>query len=69
MTDLDVALHLIIEARAEIERLRACEHDLSLAKTWPEKCDVYKRYTPTPTKALVNRNLMTARRLLKKAYM
>ena len=69
MNDIDVALHLIIEAKAEMERYNAYQHDLSVAKDWKERDEVYKRYETTPTKAIVNDNLKMARRLLKKAYM
>ena len=69
MNDIDVALHLITEAKAEMERYNAYQHDLSVAKNWDDKMKVYNRFTPAPTKALVNDNLKMARRLLKKAYM
>ena len=69
MNDIDVALHLIIEAKAEMERYRGFQHDMSVAKDWKDQNEVYKRYETIPTKALVNDNLKTARRLLKKAYM
>lgn len=69
MTDLDVALHLIIEARAEMDRYINFQRELDLAKNWTEKNKVYQKYETSPTKAIINDNLKIARRLLKKSYM
>lgn len=69
MTDLDVALHLIIEARAEMDRYINFRREMDLAKDWTETNQVYLKYDTVPTKAIVNDNLKMARRLLKKSYM
>lgn len=78
MDRLDMAIALIEEAQEEKSRLRGFERDYkeALAKdmeapghSWENRSKVYRAYSPTPHKSVVNDNLKMARRILAGEYM
>ena len=68
MNRLDMAIELIKEARDESERYINYQMECYTAENWVEQAQVEKKYTPRPSKALVNANLKIARRILAKEY-
>jgi hypothetical protein len=72
MDRLDMALALIQEAKEERKRLEAMEKEIDKIPSgpnyWAIRCEIERRYSPTPHKSVVNNNLKTARRLLAREY-
>ena len=73
MDRLDMAIALIQEAKEERKRLEAMAKEIAKiprgSDYWNMRCNIERRYTPTPHKSVVNDNLKTARRLLAREYM
>lgn len=68
MREIELALALIEDAKAEKERFYAMKKELSKAHDWTEKLPIYDKYTPKPSKERINKKLMIARQYLKEAY-
>lgn len=68
MRELELAITLIEDAKAEKERFYAMKKELGKAHGWAEKQPVYNKYTPKPSKERINKKLMMARQYLKEAY-
>jgi hypothetical protein len=76
MDRLDMAIELILEAQEEKNRLIDFERDYNEALTkdneahsWENRDKVYRAYSPTPKKSVVNDNLKMARRIIIGEYM
>lgn len=76
MDRLDMAIELILEAQEEKNRLIGFERDYNEALTkdneahsWENRNKVYRAYSPTPKKSVVNDNLKMARRIIIGEYM
>lgn len=68
MDRLDMAIELIREARDESVRYLKYREEYGKAKNWAEQNEIAIKYTPRPSKALVNANLKVARRILAQEY-
>lgn len=68
MDNLDVAIHLLQEAKKNRDKLEAYKYELQLGYDGDELHELLRRYTPTPTVASVNDNLKMARKLILKEY-
>lgn len=68
MDNLDIAIHLLQEAKKNRDKLEAYKSELRLCDNGDELYELLRRYTPTPTVASVNDNLKMARKLILKEY-
>lgn len=68
MDNLDIAIHLLQEAKKNRDKLEAYKYELQLGYDGDELYALLRRYTPTPTVASVNDNLKMARKLILKEY-
>lgn len=73
MDYLTTAIALISEAAEEKQRLEKMTKALDKLtyKTpdyWTRRCEIEKKYSPTPRKSVINENIKIARRLLNRAY-
>lgn len=68
MHELELALALIEDAKAEKERFYAMKKELKNIKNWAERQPIHDKYNPKPSKERINKKLMMARQYLKEAY-
>lgn len=68
MRELELAIALIEDAKAEKERFYAMRKELDKVHGWAEKQPIYNKYNPKPSKERINKKLMMARQYLKEAY-
>lgn len=66
--ELEMAIALIEDAKAEKERFFAMKKELDNANSPGGIIFIYEKYRPKPSKERINRKLMLARQYLKEAY-